>query len=104
MHPVITEPTPETIAQIPQVVAAGAPTIKCYMTYREDGLMIEIAQLEEIMTALHDAGGMLMVHAEDNDMIETNIPRLISKDKTDAFYHGVSKPPAVEEKAIRERI
>jgi dihydropyrimidinase len=104
VHPVITEPTPETIAQIPQVVAAGAPTIKCYMTYREDGLMIEIAQLEKIMTALHDAGGMLMVHAEDNDLIETNIPRLISKGKTDAFYHGVSKPPAVEEKAIRDCI
>ena len=56
---------------------------KCYMTYREDGLMIEIAQLDEIMTVLHEAGGMLMVHAEDNDMIETNIPRLISKSQTE---------------------
>ena len=54
---------------------------KCYMTYHEDDLMIEIAQLEKIMTALHDASGMLMVHAEDNDIIETNIPRLISENQ-----------------------
>ncbi len=32
VHPVITQPSAETIAEIPEVVAAGSPTIKCYMT------------------------------------------------------------------------
>jgi dihydropyrimidinase len=104
VHTVITDPTPQTIAEIPQIVAAGAPTLKCYMTYREDGLMIEIPDLEKIIGALRDAGGMLMVHAEDNDMIEANVPRLISEGKTAAFYHAVSRPPEVEEKAIQDCI
>ena len=104
VHTVITDPTPRTIAEIPNVVAAGAPTLKCYMTYREDGIMIEMPDLERILGALGDAGGMLMVHAEDNDMIEANVSRLISEGKTGAFYHAVSKPPEVEEKAIQDCI
>jgi dihydropyrimidinase len=104
VHTVITDPTPQTIAEIPRVVDAGAPSLKCYMTYREDGIMIEIPDLEKILGALRDAGGMLMLHAEDNDLIEANVPRLISEGKTDAFYHAVSKPPAVEEKAIQDCI
>ena len=104
VHTVITDPTPRTLAEIPQVVAAGAPTLKCYMTYREDGIMIEIPDLERILGQLRDAKGMLMVHAEDNDLIEANVSRLISEGKTDAFYHAVSKPPAVEEKAIQDCI
>jgi len=104
VHTAITDPTPQTMAEIPQVIAAGAPTFKCYMTYREDGLLIEIPDLERILGVLRDSGGMLMVHAEDNDMIEANVPRLLSEGKTDAFYHAVSKPPEVEEKAIRDCI
>ena len=45
VHPAITQPTPETLKEIPRVVAEGAPTFKCYMTYREDGLLIEIEDL-----------------------------------------------------------
>ena len=104
VHTALTDPTSQTIAEIPKVVAAGAPTIKCYMTYREDGLLIEIPDLERILGALRDSGGMLMVHAEDNDMIEANVPELISAGKTDAFYHAVSKPPEVEDKAIKDCI
>ena len=67
VHPVITRPDEETLAEIPAVVAAGAPTMKCYMTYREDGLLIEDADLVRIVKPLTEAGGMLMLHAEDND-------------------------------------
>ena len=41
VHPVIIDPTPETLSEIPQMVKEGAPTIKCYMTYRQEGLMTE---------------------------------------------------------------
>jgi dihydropyrimidinase len=101
VHPVITEPTEETLAEIPHVVEAGAPTIKCYMTYREDGLLIEDRDLERIAAGLTAAGGMLMLHAEDNDMIEANVPRLVAEGKLAAIYHARSKPAEVETEAIR---
>jgi dihydropyrimidinase len=91
VHPVITRPSPETLNEIPELVAAGAPTIKCYMTYREDGLLIEDEDIEKIAAGLADAGGMLLLHAEDNAAIETNVPRLIAAGKTTPICHALSK-------------
>ncbi len=104
VHPVITRPAPETVADIPGVVEAGAPTIKCYLTYREEGLMVEAKELKTILQALQKAGGMLMVHAEDNDSLERNIPQLIGAGKTRPIYHARSRPPEVEAQAIRRSI
>jgi len=101
VHPVITEPTEATLDEIPEVVAAGAPTIKCYMTYREDGLLIEAPDLARIQARLRDAGGMLLVHAEDDDMATARIRSIVEEGRTQAYYHAVSKPPEVEDRAIR---
>jgi dihydropyrimidinase len=100
VHPVITQPTESTLAEIAQVVAAGAPTIKCYMTYRQEGLLIEEPDLRRILAGLRDAGGMLLVHAEDNDMIEASVPHFLETGRTSAIHHAASKPPEIENKAI----
>jgi len=104
VHPAITRPDDETLAEIPWIVAAGAPTMKCYMTYREDGLLIEDEDLKRIVRPLTEAGGMLMLHAEDNDTIETNVPRFVQEGRTSAIFHARSKPPEVETEAIRRII
>jgi len=104
VHPVITRPDQETLAEIDAVVEAGAPTVKCYMTYRDDGLLIEDENLVRIARRLGEAGGMLMLHAEDNDLIETNVPRLLEEGKTAPIFHARSKPPEVETEAIRRLI
>ncbi len=101
VHPVITRPDAATLGEIGEVVAAGAPTIKCYMTYRSDGLLVEDDDLEEIARRLAQAGGMLMLHAEDNDAIEANVPRLVGEGKTAPIFHARSKPESVEAGAIR---
>ena len=104
IHPVITQLTPETLEEIPRMVEQGAPTIKCYMTYREEGLMVEDADLKRILESLRKAGGMLMVHAEDNDTIEENVSRMIGEGRTQPIYHARSRPPEAENLAIRRCI
>ena len=101
VHPVITEPTEATLNEIPYVVERGAPTIKCYMTYREDGLYVGDRDLVRIAERLRRKGGMLMLHAEDDEQIAANVPRLIGEGKTAPIYHARSKPPQVEVGAIR---
>lgn len=100
IHPVITRLTDEILDEIPDVVEKGAPTIKCYMTYRKEGLMIEKTELMRILKKLHDSGGMLMVHAEDNEIIEKNISRMIACGLTQSIYHAKSRPPKAENLAI----
>ena len=101
VHPVITQPTEETLAEIPKVILAGAPTIKCYMIYREEGLLIKEPDLRRILARLTDAGGMLLVHAEDNDLAEASIAEHLMAGHTDKIYHSKSKPKSVEDKAIQ---
>ena len=104
VHPVITQPTPETLSEIPELVARGAPTIKCYMTYGKEGLKIEINDLKKILIQLHKAGGMLMLHAEDDNLLEQNIPKMIKSGLTKPIYHAKSRPPEVENRAIKSAI
>jgi len=101
VHPCITDPTPATLDQIPQVVAEGAPSIKCYMTYREDGLYVGPEDLQRIAQRLRQAGGMLLVHAEDDEILTANTSRLVKAGLTGYAYHTHSKPPESENKAIR---
>jgi len=104
VHPVITNPTANILKEIPHLVREGAPTIKCYMTYREEGLMVEDKDLRRIMEALKSAGGMLMVHAEDNDTIEKNIPRMIKDGLIKPIFHARSRPSDSEATAIQRCI
>jgi dihydropyrimidinase len=100
-HVVITRFDQATLDEIPAVVEAGAPSIKCYMTYRQDGLMINLEQLTRIQEVLRDEGGMLLVHAEDDAMLEANKAALLSQGKTQAYYHASARPPQVEDRAIK---
>lgn len=99
VHPVITQPTDETLAEIMDVVSAGSPTIKCYMTYRDEGLLIEESDLRHILTKLRDAGGMLMIHSEDNDLAEAGIADCLENGRHAPIHHARSKPRQVENKA-----
>ncbi len=104
VHPVITRASSETLSEIPLLAESGAPTIKCYMTYRSEGLMMEEEGLKSILERLKDSGGMLLVHAEDNTLIEANVPSLISAGSTAPIFHARSRPPETEDRAIRRII
>ncbi|MGB2905776.1 MAG: dihydropyrimidinase [Candidatus Aminicenantaceae bacterium] len=104
VHPVITRHSPEVLDEIPRLMVRGAPTFKCYMTYRSEGLMMEEPELRQILARLKDTNGMLMLHAEDNDTIETRVPSLISEGNTRAIFHARSRPPETEDLAIRKAV
>ncbi len=104
VHSVITSPEKNTLDEIPLVVSQGVPTIKCYMTYREEGLLIEHSDLEKIAICLKDAGGMLMLHAEDNDILEKEIVRTLNAGLFKPIYHAKSRPVNAELQAIKQAI
>jgi len=100
VHPVITKATPDILNEIPALIEEGAPTFKCYMTYRKEGLLIEDEDLKSITERLKKHGGMLSVHAEDNDVLERNVAEMINSGKVAPLYHAHSRPPEAENKAI----
>ncbi len=104
VHPVITRPSPENLDEIPILIERGAPTIKGYMTYRKEGLMVGLDGLKKVLKKLSESNGMLMVHAEDNKTIEKNVPSFIGAGLTKPIYHARSRPPDTENIAIQSCI
>jgi dihydropyrimidinase len=104
VHPVVTKPSSQIIAEIPLLIDAGAPTIKCYMTYRSEGLMVNENDMWLLLESLKMAGGMLMVHAENNDLIEENVSRMMSEGLTKPICQARSRPPEAEIRAIQSCI
>jgi dihydropyrimidinase len=104
VHPVITDPRPEVLAEIPGLVNRGAPTFKCYMTYREEGLMVEDDDIRRILARTEEAGATLLVHAEDNDLVEDGITALVQAGMTAPADHARSRPPEAETRAIHRLI
>lgn len=102
VHPVITQPTEDTIAEIPALIEAGAPTIKCYMTYEDEGLMLNYEDLILVSKKLKRYGGMLLVHAEDDEIIQKNLSLMLDVGFTEPIYHLKSRPKDAENKAIRD--
>ncbi len=104
VHPVVTKPSSKILGEIPLLIEAGAPTIKCYMTYRSEGLMVNENEMWELLESLKMAGGMLMVHAENNDLIEENVSRMINEGLTKPICQAKSRPPEAEIRAIQSCI
>lgn len=114
VHPIINQVTPEVLEEIQEVVAAGLPTIKCFMTFRsltgesavnmysgKPGRIISDQDYVDLTSRLKKAGGMLMVHAEDSTIIDKIAMEKIAKGQTRAIDHARCRPGEAEASAVR---
>jgi len=103
LHATVSDASPERLAEIPALVAAGIPTFKAFLAYK-DRLMLTPEELAALMTAVHDAGARLLLHAE---MGETNAAfeqALIDTGRTAAHWHPAAHPAESEIEAVRTAI
>lgn len=100
LHAILTGPDVpfEVLEEIDPVVQEGIPTVKTFMTY---GWMVDDGYRWGIMQAVAAAGGMSVVHAED-DAIATWLTKKYLRDgKTHGAYIVETRNALVEEAAIR---
>jgi len=102
LHMTLSRADPATLAQIPQVVAAGMPTFKTYTTY--DGLRLDDQQMLEAMCAVKAAGGLVMVHAENHAIVEHEKQKLLAAGRLSPASHPLSRPAIAEGEAIHRVI
>ena len=104
VHPIITQVTPASLDEIPLLVFQGAPTVKCFMAYGSEGLKVEDEDLRLVMYVLRREGGMLMIHAEDDDLIQSRTTQLIEHGLTKISHFPRSHPAEAEIRAIQRCI
>lgn len=102
LHMTLRAADASTLASVPEMVAAGCPTFKAYTTY--DGFRLSDPEMLAAMRAVASAGGMLMVHCEDDAMIKDAQARLIARGRTDPSAHPASRPSIAEADAIEHII
>ncbi len=67
-HLIVSDPTDQVLGQeLPALIKNGYTSFKIYLTY--DALMLTDRQFLDVLAVARREGAMVMVHAENNDMI-----------------------------------
>ncbi|TVR42548.1 MAG: dihydropyrimidinase [Bacteroidia bacterium] len=95
--------TPDTALQIRQCIAAGFPSFKLYMAYK-DAIGIDDGVMEKVMQTLADAGGMATAHCETGDEVDRLRDSLFASGHPEPSSHPLSRPPHAESDAVAKAI
>jgi dihydropyrimidinase len=104
LHVNFTRFSPALLDEIPDLIQAGFTSFKVFTTYREAGMMLTYDQIREVARCLAEYGGLLMVHAEDDTVIQAATEPLVRQGHTEPYYHGLSRPAAAEKRACQQII
>ncbi len=97
-HLIVSDPTPTVLGQeLPAAIGDGYSSFKVFMTY--EGLALTDAEILEVMTVARGTGALVMVHAENYDIIRHLTARLESEGKIEPRYHATSRPIPAEREA-----
>jgi dihydropyrimidinase len=99
LHCTVTEAAEDRLAEIPGLIAAGIPTFKGFLAYK-GRLMLEPAAMGQLMGAVREAGGLLLVHAEDGEMNARAQDVLLNAGRIGPRYHPLAHPAESETAAV----
>jgi dihydropyrimidinase len=103
-HVAITNLTQEIKAEIPNLPERGVSSIKIFMAYKGTPLYTEDDDLFEAMQIARDAGVLVMVHAENGDVISKLQEQALARGDTAPRFHALTRPPEVEAEATNRAI
>lgn len=101
VHVNLTDRQAHWLPQIPDLIAAGHTSFKVFSTYRDAGMMIDWTDFRTVLETIHRHGGLLMLHAEDNGIVERETARHVSAGYRSPIWHARSRPAEAEAEAIR---
>lgn len=90
--------------EMADAVREGVTSFKCYMVYRQQGLMVDDATLARLLVRARELGAVINVHAENADLIDLNVERFLREGKTDPWHHYLSRPEFVEAEADKRAV
>ena len=98
LHMTLTQADEATLVQIPAIVAQGCPSFKTYTTY--EGFKLTDTELLRIFEEVTSAGGISLVHAEQDAILAYLRDRLRRQGKTAPLFHTISRPAVAEAAAM----
>ncbi|WP_100399955.1 dihydropyrimidinase [Bacillus sp. FJAT-44742] len=98
-HLMIGEINEEVLSQLPEVIEEeGITSFKVFMAYK-DVFQADDETLYQTLIAAKELGALVMVHAENGDVIHYLTKKALEEGKTDPIYHALTRPPEAEGEA-----
>ncbi|PLT29486.1 dihydropyrimidinase [Peribacillus deserti] len=98
-HLMIGEINENVLNELPQVIEEeGITSFKVFMAYK-NVFQADDETLFRTLLAAKDLGALVMVHAENGDVIDFLTKRALAEGKTEPIYHALTRPPEVEGEA-----
>lgn len=102
-HLIIADPSDSVLGQeLPALVADGYSSLKIFMTYQD--LALSDYEILGVLQVARETGALVQIHAENYDAIRFLTDRLERAGNTAPYYHGKSRPIAVEREATHRAI
>lgn len=89
----------QTLTQIPAVIQAGMPSFKVYTTY--PGFHLPDEALLAVLRAVRQAGGLTIVHAESDAILQDATTRLLAEGRCTVADFPLSRPNIAEQEAVQ---
>lgn len=89
----------QKIPGIPELVALGLPSFKIFLAY--EGFRLSDQAILQTMQAVHKAGGILVVHAENGPLADYLTGEFAKMDKLALKYYSQTRPALCEFEAIQ---
>lgn len=103
-HAKFVEANSRVIGEIPAIVEYGCSSIKMFMTYRKEGVMIDDAGMLAVLEAAGKWGALPGVHAESDAIAEFNTERQRAEGELNWTDFPRAKPALCEEEAVERAI
>jgi dihydropyrimidinase len=101
LHVNVTDFSVDLEREMVELVKLGYPTFKIFTAYRREGLWAGPDSLHRILEISRNAKALVLVHAEDAQMMEEHEDMLVHRGHLGPENHPRSRPDFVEADAIR---
>ncbi len=99
-HMSISDWNENTKKELKDMTASGVTSYKIYMAY--DNLKVHAGIMYEILKAVKEEGGIIGVHCENGDLVNTLIKEQKANGDFSPKAHPLSRPDEVEAEAVHE--
>src|SRR5215217_3871696 len=103
-HVAITDLRDDTKAELSSLADKGVASVKIFMAYKGTPLYTKDDNLFEALQLSKEAGVLVLVHAENGDVIQKLIEQALVRGDTAPRFHALTRPPEVEAEATGRAI
>ncbi|MBM7568188.1 dihydropyrimidinase [Paenibacillus sacheonensis] len=98
-HLMVSEVTDEVLLELPRIIEEeGITSLKVFMAYK-NVLQADDGTLYRTLQVAKEQGALVMVHAENGDVIDYLVREALEAGHTEPIYHALTRPPQLEGEA-----